>query len=143
MLREHGVSPGDRVGLMLPNVPAFVVLYYAILRAGAIVVPMNILLKRREVGYYLEDSGTRLMFATDEMREEAEAGAAEANAEADPRARASGHARALRARSGALRNRRRRHRRDPLHLGHHRQAQGRRADPRQPRRQRRLRSPGA
>ncbi len=97
MLRERGVSPGDRVGLMLPNVPAFVVLYYAILRAGGIVVPMNILLKRREVGYYLEDSGTRLMFATDEMREEAEAGAAEANAEAVilERGRSAGPARAV------------------------------------------------
>jgi long-chain acyl-CoA synthetase len=82
MLRDRGVNPGDRVGLMLPNVPAFVVLYYAILRAGAIVVPMNVLLKRREVGYFLEDSGARLIVASDEIREEAEAGAEEANAEA-------------------------------------------------------------
>jgi long-chain acyl-CoA synthetase len=82
MLRDRGVRPGDRVGLMLPNVPAFVVLYYGILRAGAIVVPMNVLLKRREVGYYLEDSGARLIFAFDDVREEAEAGATEANAKA-------------------------------------------------------------
>jgi long-chain acyl-CoA synthetase len=81
MLRDRGVQPGDRVGLMLPNVPAFVVLYYGILRAGAIVVPMNVLLKRREIGYYLEDSGTRLLCAFDEVRDEAEAGAGEANAE--------------------------------------------------------------
>jgi long-chain acyl-CoA synthetase len=82
MLRDRGVEPGDRVGLMLPNVPAFVVLYYGILRAGGIVVPMNVMLKRREVGYFLEDSGARLLLTTDDLREEAEAGAAEANAEA-------------------------------------------------------------
>ena len=49
LLRARGVAPGDRVGLMLPNVPQFAVAYYGILRAGAIVVPMNVLLKRREV----------------------------------------------------------------------------------------------
>jgi long-chain acyl-CoA synthetase len=76
LLRDRGVKPGDRVGLMRPNVPAFVVLYYAILRAGAIVVPMNVLLKRREISYYLEDSGARLMVAVDDFRDEAQAGAA-------------------------------------------------------------------
>lgn len=55
-LRSHGVKPGDRVGLMLPNVPEFATLYYGILRAGAVVVPMNPLLKAREVDYYLGDS---------------------------------------------------------------------------------------
>ena len=55
--RTKGVEPGDRVGLMLPNVPYFPVVYYGILRAGAVVVPMNVLLKAREVAYYLEDSG--------------------------------------------------------------------------------------
>jgi long-chain acyl-CoA synthetase len=44
-LRGRGVEAGDRIGLMLPNVPAFVVLYYGVLRAGATVVPMNPLLK--------------------------------------------------------------------------------------------------
>jgi len=81
MLRDSGVKPGDRVGLMLPNVPAFVVLYHAILRAGGVVVPMNVLLKRREVAYYLGDSGAELLFAFDEVREDAKAGAAEAGAE--------------------------------------------------------------
>ena len=49
LLRERGVEPGDRVGLMLPNVPEFAVVYYGVLRAGAVVVPMNVLLKQREV----------------------------------------------------------------------------------------------
>ena len=55
-LAGRGIAAGDRVGLMLPNVPEFAVLYYGILRAGAIVVPMNPLLKAREVDYYLSDS---------------------------------------------------------------------------------------
>ncbi|NES16173.1 MULTISPECIES: long-chain fatty acid--CoA ligase [Micromonospora] len=62
-LRKHGVAPGDRVALMLPNVPEFAVLYYGILRAGAVVVPMNPLLKPREVDYYLEDSGAKGILA--------------------------------------------------------------------------------
>ena len=62
-LREKGHQPGDRVGLMLPNVPAFPVLYYGILRAGGVVVPMNPLLKAREVKHYLGDSGARLVIA--------------------------------------------------------------------------------
>ncbi len=42
---------------MLPNVPYFAVVYYGILRAGGVVVPMNVLLKGREVAFYLKDSG--------------------------------------------------------------------------------------
>jgi long-chain acyl-CoA synthetase len=56
-LRLCGVQPGDRVGLMMPNVPEFATVYYGILRAGAVVVPMNPLLKAREVDFYLDDSG--------------------------------------------------------------------------------------
>ncbi len=63
MLRENGVQPGDRVGVMLPNVPEFPIVYYGILRAGAVVVPMNVLLKRREIAFYLEDSGAKLLLA--------------------------------------------------------------------------------
>ncbi|MFF0011321.1 long-chain fatty acid--CoA ligase [Streptomyces sp. NPDC005374] len=62
LLRAEGVRPGDRVALMLPNVPEFVVLYYGALRAGAIVVPMNPLLKERETAYHLTDSGAVLLF---------------------------------------------------------------------------------
>ncbi|MGA8209056.1 MAG: long-chain fatty acid--CoA ligase [Nocardioidaceae bacterium] len=63
LLRARGVGPGDRVCLVLPNVPSFPVLFYGALGAGAVVVPMNPLLKAREVQYYLEDSGARLVFA--------------------------------------------------------------------------------
>ncbi|HKA88629.1 MAG TPA: long-chain fatty acid--CoA ligase [Haliangiales bacterium] len=78
-LRELGVMPGDRVGLMLPNVPEFAVIYYGVLRAGGVVVPMNVLFKRREVAYYLQDSGARLLCAWRGFAE-AEAGAADAGA---------------------------------------------------------------
>jgi long-chain acyl-CoA synthetase len=62
-LTAAGVRPGDRVAIMLPNVPDFATVYYGVLRAGGVVVPMNPLLKEREVGYYLADSGARLIFA--------------------------------------------------------------------------------
>ena len=39
LLSEHGFQRGDRVGIMLPNVPYFPVCYYGVLRAGGIVVP--------------------------------------------------------------------------------------------------------
>ena len=57
LLAEKGIRQGDRVGVMLPNVPQFPVAYYGVLRAGGVVVPMNVLLKRREIAFYLEDSG--------------------------------------------------------------------------------------
>ncbi len=64
-LRDRGISPGDRIGLVLPNVPAFPILFYGALLAGATVVPMNPLLKAREVQYYLKDSGMSLVFGWD------------------------------------------------------------------------------
>jgi long-chain acyl-CoA synthetase len=81
LLREKGVRPGDRIGVMLPNVPEFPVAYYGALRAGGTVVPMNVLLKRREVSFYLEDSGAELLLAWHGFVEEARDGADEARAE--------------------------------------------------------------
>jgi long-chain acyl-CoA synthetase len=80
LLAARGVRPGDRVGLMLPNIAEFPVLYYGVLRAGAVVVPMNPLLKAREVEYYLGDSGARLLFAWHAAVEEAAKGAEAAGA---------------------------------------------------------------
>lgn len=65
-LRERGVRSGDRVAMMLPNVPMFAIAYYAILRSGAIVVPMNPLLKPREVAHQLADSTAALLLAWNE-----------------------------------------------------------------------------
>jgi long-chain acyl-CoA synthetase len=81
LLRAKGMRPGDRIGLMLPNVPYFAVVYYGILRAGGVVVPMNVLLKEREVAYYLRDSDARLMFAWHEFADAAHAGSDEAGAD--------------------------------------------------------------
>src|ERR1700761_6383382 len=81
LLRRHGIKPGDRVGIMLPNVPEFALAYYGVLRAGGIVVPMNVLLKRREVAFYLSDPGRRVVLAWHEFEDEAGAGAEEAGAE--------------------------------------------------------------
>jgi long-chain acyl-CoA synthetase len=81
LLAAHGFQRGDRVGIMLPNVPYFPVCYYGVLRAGGIVVPMNVLLRTREVAYYLSDSGAKLLFAWHGFAEDAQAGAAQAGAE--------------------------------------------------------------
>jgi long-chain acyl-CoA synthetase len=78
LLHERGFSEGDRVGIMLPNVPYFPVCYFGVLRAGGVVVPMNVLLKRREVAFYLEDSGARLLFAWHGFAQDARAGADDA-----------------------------------------------------------------
>ena len=67
LLGIEGVQPGDRVGVMLPNVPEFAVVYYGVLRAGGVVVPMNPLLKEREVEYYIQDSGARYLFGSHEL----------------------------------------------------------------------------
>jgi long-chain acyl-CoA synthetase len=76
LLSSAGVAPGDRVGIMLPNVPAFPIAFYGALGAGAVVVPMNPLLKSREVTYYLGDSGAKVLFAWYGAAGEAAKGAA-------------------------------------------------------------------
>jgi long-chain acyl-CoA synthetase len=81
LLAERGVHSGDRVGIMLPNIPEFAAIYYGVLRAGAVVVPMNPLLKAREVSYHLSDSGAVLIFTTAMSADEVHQGAAAAHAE--------------------------------------------------------------
>jgi long-chain acyl-CoA synthetase len=81
LLRERGLEPGDRVGIMLPNVPQFAFAYYGVLRAGGVVVPMNVLLKQREVEFYLGDPEAKVIFAWHEFAEAAEQGAAAAGAD--------------------------------------------------------------
>ena len=81
LLSSLGVAAGDRVGVMLPNVPAFPIAYYGALAAGAVVVPMNPLLKSREVAYYLDDSGAKVLFAWHAAADEASKGAADAGAQ--------------------------------------------------------------
>src|SRR5215211_6028148 len=81
MLYQRGLEPGDRAGIMLPNVPYFPVVYYGVLRAGGVVVPMNVLLKGREVKFYVEDPDANFLFAWHDFAEAAEAGASEGGAE--------------------------------------------------------------
>src|SRR5215212_5521248 len=81
LLKSKGLEPGDRVGLMMPNVPYFPVIYFGILRAGGVVVPMNVLLKKREVAFYLSDPEAKILFAWHDFAEAAEAGGEEAGTE--------------------------------------------------------------
>ncbi len=75
-LRENGIQPGDRVALILPNVPAYPVTFWGTLLAGGVVVPMNPLLKSQEVEYFFSDSGAKLAFVWPDFVAEATAGAA-------------------------------------------------------------------
>ena len=60
-LLDAGVAKGDRIALYCPNSPAFVVCYLGIVKAGAVVVPVNLLIQAAEVAYVLQDAGIRGM----------------------------------------------------------------------------------
>jgi long-chain acyl-CoA synthetase len=75
LLRSEGVRPGDRVALIAPNVVEFPVLYHGILRAGAVVVPMNPLLRGREVNHHFHDSGAVLALVWHTVADASHAGA--------------------------------------------------------------------
>jgi long-chain acyl-CoA synthetase len=57
-----GIQKGDKVALSCPNLPYFPIVYYGILKAGAVVVPLNVLLKPREIAYHLQDSDSKAYF---------------------------------------------------------------------------------
>ncbi len=71
-LRAAGLQPGERVALILPNVPAYPILFYGALMAGGVVVPMNPLLKAGEIEHYFTDSGATFAFVWSDFVEEAE-----------------------------------------------------------------------
>ncbi len=60
-LQARGVQKGDRVAIMLPNCPQYVIAYYGILQAGAIVTQVNPMLVERELAYLLKDSGAKMI----------------------------------------------------------------------------------
>src|SRR5215213_8638045 len=62
-LHALGIHAGDHVALSCPNLPWFPIAYFGILKAGAVVVPLNILLKAREIAYHLRDSHARAFIA--------------------------------------------------------------------------------
>ena len=61
-LTSLGIGPGDKVALSCPNLPYFPIVYYGILKTGAVVVPLNVLLKGREIAYHLQDSDAKAYF---------------------------------------------------------------------------------
>src|SRR4051812_1740482 len=62
-LAALGIAPGDHVALSCPNLPWFPIAYFGILKAGAVVVPLNVLLKPREIAYHLKDSDAKALIA--------------------------------------------------------------------------------
>lgn len=62
-LAALGIGRGDHVALSCPNLPWFPVAYFGILKTGAVVVPLNVLLKPREIAYHLKDSGAKALLA--------------------------------------------------------------------------------
>lgn len=79
-LRAVGIGPGDRVGLLLPNTPAFPVLYYATLALGAVVVPVHALSKPPEIAHILRDARARALVCDSSLRHSGADGAATAGA---------------------------------------------------------------
>src|ERR1700677_3230386 len=74
-LAYRGLRPGDRVGVMLANRPEFAMVFYGVLHAGAVVVPMDPLRSAREVEYFLTNTGARLLVFAPSCRAAAIAGA--------------------------------------------------------------------
>jgi long-chain acyl-CoA synthetase len=77
-LRARGLQPGDKVALLIPNVPEFTIAYFGILYAGGAIVPINVLAAAPEVAYFLADSEARLLIAHPLFAAPAKAGAEEA-----------------------------------------------------------------
>ena len=74
-LADRGLRPGDRVGVMLANRPEFAMVFYGVLHAGAVVVPMDPLRSAREVEFFLTNTGARLLVFAPSCKPAATAGA--------------------------------------------------------------------
>ena len=68
-LERLGLQKGGRVGLMLPNIPQFILAYYAILKAGGVVVAINPQYKAPEVEFQARDAGVEIVIALDSLCE--------------------------------------------------------------------------
>ncbi|WP_203046691.1 AMP-binding protein [Pimelobacter simplex] len=66
LIEVDGVRPGDRVALMLPNVVHWPVVWLAVLKAGAVAVPVNCAYRRADLAFVLGDSGARVVFTDGE-----------------------------------------------------------------------------
>jgi long-chain acyl-CoA synthetase len=72
-LQQRGIQKGDRIAIMLPNCPQYVVAYYGILLAGAVVTQVNPMLMERELAHILQDSGSKMIIAYDLLYERVQA----------------------------------------------------------------------
>jgi len=61
-LTQLGIGKGDKVALSCPNLPYFPMVYYGVLKTGATIVPLNVLLKGREIAYHLQDCEAKAYF---------------------------------------------------------------------------------
>lgn len=77
-LQASGAAPGTRIALQLPNIPHYLIAYFGILKAGCVVVPVNVLLKAPEVAFQLRDSGATRLITWEGILAEAATGAAAA-----------------------------------------------------------------
>ena len=77
-LAAAGIGPGDPVALQLPNIPQFLVAYFGILKAGGVVVPLNVMFKAPEVAFHLSDSAAKILITWAGILDQAAAGAASA-----------------------------------------------------------------
>jgi long-chain acyl-CoA synthetase len=66
-LVDMGIEHGDKVALCCPNIPYFPVVYYGIMKAGAVVVPLNVLFKPRDIAYHLADSDAKAVFTFEDI----------------------------------------------------------------------------
>ena len=65
-LRARGVEAGDRVGIAMSNIPHFVYSYFGILRAGAVAVPLNVMLAPQEIGRIIADAEPKVILGAGE-----------------------------------------------------------------------------
>jgi long-chain acyl-CoA synthetase len=75
VLRDRGVGPGDRVAMLMPNIPQFPMTYYGVLALGAVVVPIHSLLKAEEIGFVLADAEVTVLVCAAPLLGEGAAGA--------------------------------------------------------------------
>lgn len=71
-LKEMGIKPGDKVGLLMANSPQFVVSYFSLATLGAIIVPLNTMFKTEELSYILQDAQAKMLITMDNFTKTAE-----------------------------------------------------------------------
>ncbi len=76
-LRGPGLERGDKVAVQLPSLPQFLFTYFAVLKAGLVMVPLNPLLRAPEVAYHLRDLDARVLVTFEMFAAEAVNGAAQ------------------------------------------------------------------